>query len=129
MLIVSRFSSAHYSFWNINVDLFRTIPYHFYKASTVIFDFKSRLYIVIGKLKQHHPHMVRWESNNGGDEYGGIVDEALHSEGVRINMSYKKVPTTQSKLSRIIQFAPDIKTSMSSMKEIEVLSMRNSCER
>ena len=65
--------------------------------------------IVIGKLKQHHPHMVRWESNNGADEYGGIVDEKLRQDGVRINMSYKKAPTTQSKLSRIIQFAPDVK--------------------
>ena len=65
--------------------------------------------IVIGKLKQHIPHMIRWESNNGGDEYGGIVDENLRSEGIKINMSYKKAPTTQSKLSRIIQYAPDIK--------------------
>ena len=37
------------------------------------------------------------------------MDEALRNDGVRINMSYKKAPTTQSKLSRIIQFAPDIK--------------------
>ena len=65
--------------------------------------------IVIGKLKAHHPHMVRWESNNGGDEYGGIVDESLRKDGVKMNMSYKKAPTNQSKLSRIIQFAPDIK--------------------
>lgn len=65
--------------------------------------------LVIGKLKEHHPHMVRWESNNGGDEYGGIVDEKLRQDGIRINMSYKKAPTTQSKLSRIIQYAPDIK--------------------
>ena len=64
---------------------------------------------VLGKLKAHTPHMGRWESNNGGDEYGGIVDEALRQEGIRINMSYKKAPTTQSKLSRIIQFAPEIK--------------------
>lgn len=27
-----------------------------------------------------------------------------------MNMSYKKAPTNQSKLSRIIQYAPDIKT-------------------
>lgn len=65
--------------------------------------------LVIGKFKQHHPHMVRWESDNGGSEYGGIVDEKLRQEGVRINMSYKKAPTNQSKLSRIIQFAPDVK--------------------
>jgi len=65
--------------------------------------------IVIGTLKKHKPHMVRWESNNGGDEYGGIVDEKLRQDGVKVNMSYKKAPTNQSKLSRIIQFAPDIK--------------------
>lgn len=65
--------------------------------------------IVIGKLKTHRPHMGRWESNNGGDEYGGIVDEKLREEGIRINMSYKRAPTNQSKLSRIIQYAPDIK--------------------
>ena len=64
---------------------------------------------VLGKLKQHHPHMARWESNNGGDEYGGIVDESLRQDGIRINMSYKKAPTTGNKLSRIIQYAPDIK--------------------
>jgi len=65
--------------------------------------------LVIGKLKQHVPHMGRWESNNGGDEYGGIVDETLRKDGIKINMSYQKAPTTQSKLSRIIQFAPDVK--------------------
>ena len=65
--------------------------------------------LVIGTLKKHHPHMVRWESNNGGDEYGGIVDEKLRQDGVKVNMSYKKAPTNQSKLSRIIQYAPDIK--------------------
>lgn len=65
--------------------------------------------VVIGTLKKHQPHMVRWESNNGGDEYGGIVDETLRQSGVKINMSYKRAPTNQSKLSRIIQYAPDIK--------------------
>ena len=65
--------------------------------------------IVVGTLKKHKPHMVRWESNNGGDEYGGIVDEKLRQDGVKVNMSYKRAPTNQSKLSRIIQYAPDIK--------------------
>lgn len=65
--------------------------------------------MVIGKRKKHPLHVVRWESNNGGDECGGIVDEALRKDGVRMNMSYKKATTPQSKLRRIIQFAPDIK--------------------
>ena len=65
--------------------------------------------VVVAKLKQHHPHMARFEANNGGDAYCEKVDEQLREEGVRINMSTKRAPTTQSKLSRIIQYAPDIK--------------------
>lgn len=37
------------------------------------------------------------------------MDERLRTDGVKINRSYKKAPTNQSKLSRIIQYAPDIK--------------------
>ena len=65
--------------------------------------------VVVGKLKQHHPHMARFEANNGGDAYCEKVDEILRADGVRVNMTTKRAPTTQSKLSRIIQFAPDIK--------------------
>ena len=65
--------------------------------------------LVIGKLKEHRPHMVRFEGNNGGSEYSGIVDEKLRADGIKINISSKNAPTTQSKLSRIIQYAPDIK--------------------
>lgn len=64
---------------------------------------------VVAKLKQHHPHMARFEANNGGDAYCEKVDEILRADGVRVNMSTKRAPTTQSKLSRIIQYAPDIK--------------------
>lgn len=65
--------------------------------------------VVVAKLKQHHPHMARFEANNGGDAYCEKVDETLRADGVRINMTTKRAPTTQSKLSRIIQYAPDIK--------------------
>jgi predicted phage terminase large subunit-like protein len=65
--------------------------------------------VVVGKLKMHHPHMARFEANNGGDAYCEKVDEILRGDGVRINMTTQRAPTTQSKLSRIIQFAPDIK--------------------
>lgn len=64
---------------------------------------------VVAKLKKHHPHMVRFEANNGGDEYKDKVDELLRADGIRINLSAKKAPTTQSKLARIIQYAPEIK--------------------
>ena len=64
---------------------------------------------VIARLKQHVPSRVRFEANNGGTEYADHVDESLRADGVRINIFSKRAPTTQSKLARIIQYAPDIK--------------------
>lgn len=64
---------------------------------------------VIAKMKMHRPHVTRFEQNNGGDEYADIVDSKLREDGVNLNISSKKAPTTQSKLSRIIMFAPEIK--------------------
>lgn len=64
---------------------------------------------VIGRCKQHMPHKVRFEANNGGAEYADHVDEELRKDGVRINISSQKAPNNQSKLARIIQMAPDIK--------------------
>jgi predicted phage terminase large subunit-like protein len=65
--------------------------------------------IVCGKLKIHLPHQNRFEANNGGDEYADKVDEMLRSDGIRLNITHRKAPSNQSKLSRIIQAAPDIK--------------------
>ena len=65
--------------------------------------------VVIGRLKRHVPHKARFEANNGGHEYADNVDKALRESGIHINVFSKKAPSNQSKLSRIIQFAPDIK--------------------
>lgn len=65
--------------------------------------------IVCGKLKIHLPHQNHFEANNGGDEYADKVDEMLRSDGIRLNITHRKAPSNQSKLSRIIQAAPDIK--------------------
>lgn len=64
---------------------------------------------VIGKMKQHRPHRSRFEQNNGGDEYADVVDAELRKEGVRLNITSKRSPSNQSKLARIIMFAPEIK--------------------
>lgn len=64
---------------------------------------------VVGKIKHHLPHMGRFEANNGGDAYAEKVDSVLKADNVHVNISTKRAPTTQSKLSRIIQFAPEIK--------------------
>ncbi|NMA73096.1 MAG: hypothetical protein GX963_02825, partial [Bacteroidales bacterium] len=65
--------------------------------------------IVAGKLKIHLPHQNMVEANNGGDEYCDSVDEMLRKEGINLNMTHRKAPSNQSKLSRIIQASPDIK--------------------
>ena len=65
--------------------------------------------VVVGRLKQHRPHMGRFEANNGGEAYAESVDKQLREEGVTINISSKRAPSNQGKLARIIQFAPDIK--------------------
>lgn len=65
--------------------------------------------VVIGRMKQHLLHHARFEANNGGSEYCDYVDEQLKKSGYRMNLTSRKAPTTQSKLARIIQFAPDIK--------------------
>ena len=64
---------------------------------------------VIGKLKYHLPHRARFEANNGGEEYADHVDDELRKSGVHINIFSKRAPSTQSKVARIIQYAPDIK--------------------
>ena len=64
---------------------------------------------VIGRIKQHQPHKARFEANNGGHEYADNVDKELRKDGVHVNVFSKRAPSNQSKLARIIQFAPDIK--------------------
>jgi predicted phage terminase large subunit-like protein len=65
--------------------------------------------MVVGKTKQNLPHTVRFEANNGGTEYADKVDELLRKDGVHLNIYSRRAPNTQSKLARIIQYAPDIK--------------------
>lgn len=64
---------------------------------------------VCGKIRQHLPHTFRGEANNGGDEYCDSIDTMLREQGVHISIRSQKAPNKQSKLSRIIQYAPDIK--------------------
>ncbi len=65
--------------------------------------------IVIGRCLQHLPNTVRMESNNGGSEYCDKVDEELRKQGVRLNIYSVRTPSTRNKVTRIVQYAPDIK--------------------
>lgn len=65
--------------------------------------------VVIGRCLQHLPNTVRMESNNGGSEYCDKVDEELRKQGVRLNIYSVRTPSTRNKVTRIVQYAPDIK--------------------
>lgn len=64
---------------------------------------------VVGKIVQHKINVVRGEANNGGDEYCDVVDNQLRQKGYHCSVRSQRAPSGQSKLSRIIQYAPDIK--------------------
>lgn len=64
---------------------------------------------VVGKIIQHKINVVRGEANNGGDEYCDVVDSQLRQKGYHCSVRSQRAPSGQSKLSRIIQYAPDIK--------------------
>lgn len=64
---------------------------------------------VVGKIIQHKINVVRGEANNGGDEYSDVVDSQLRQQGYHCSVRSQRAPSGQSKLSRIIQYAPDIK--------------------
>ena len=53
--------------------------------------------------------MVRFEANNGGDEYAESVESMLNEQGYKTNISWTKASNQMSKLAKIIQYAPDIK--------------------
>ena len=64
---------------------------------------------VCAKICQHMPHTFRGEANNGGDEYCDSIDGMLREKNVHVSIRSQRAPNTQSKLSRILQYAPDIK--------------------
>lgn len=64
---------------------------------------------VVGKIIQHKINVVRGEANNGGDEYCDVVDSQLRQQGYHCSVRSQRAPSGQSKMSRIIQYAPDIK--------------------
>ena len=65
--------------------------------------------LVVGMSMKHKIQTSRFEANNGGDEYAEDIDRMLKENGYRMNISSKKSLGNQSKLSRILQYAPDIK--------------------
>lgn len=65
--------------------------------------------LVVAKTLQYKPNMVRFEANNGGDEYAEDIDTLLREEGFTTNISWKKASNQIGKMAKIIQYAPDIR--------------------
>ncbi len=65
--------------------------------------------IVVAKTLQNKPNMVRFEANNGGDEYAEDVDRQLKEQGFKTNVTWMKASNQIGKMAKIIQYAPDIK--------------------
>lgn len=65
--------------------------------------------LVTAKCLQHKPNMIRFEANNGGDEYAESIDGLLKAQGFKTNVTWAKASNQIGKLAKIIQYAPDIK--------------------
>ena len=63
----------------------------------------------MAKIRQQEPNLVRFEANNGGDEYAESVKAMLEEQGFTTNITWKKASNQIGKMAKIIQFAPDIK--------------------
>lgn len=87
--------------------------------------------IVVAKIVQHGVQIAKFEANNGGDFYARDVSDMVDESNHRCNIVWERAGTKQSKLTRIIQFAPDIKSwyykdpSMYTPKEDYGLFMTN----
>jgi len=68
--------------------------------------------LVVAKTLQNKPSMLRFEANNGGDEYAEDIDKMLQEEGYKTNVSWMRASNKMSKMAKIIQYAPDIKRRM-----------------
>ena len=65
--------------------------------------------LVVGKLRQHLPHIGQFEANNGGHEYCSTIDTKLRDENVHLNLTSRKAPSNMNKIARIVKSAPEIR--------------------
>lgn len=72
-------------------------------------DYKVTQPMVVGKIISHGVQLSHFEANNGGDFYSRDVDEMIRqSSNHRCNITTSRASTKINKLTRIIQYAPDI---------------------
>lgn len=65
--------------------------------------------LVVNAIINYKITACHFEANNGGDMYAEKVQEELKKRNYRCNITYSKVPTTKSKLDRILSCQGPIK--------------------
>ena len=65
--------------------------------------------IVVGKIMGNEIRETRFEANQGGDLYCGLVDSMLQAEGYKCSCSHRKAPNKLEKTSKIIAYSGDVK--------------------
>lgn len=65
--------------------------------------------LVVNAIINYKITACHFEANNGGDMYAEKIQEELKKRNYRCNITYSKVPTTKSKLDRILSVQGAIK--------------------
>lgn len=65
--------------------------------------------IVTGKIMGNGIREIRFEANQGGDLYCGLVDDMLQKENYKCSCSHKRAPNKLEKKSKIVGYSGDVK--------------------
>lgn len=65
--------------------------------------------IVVGRIMGNGIRETRFEANQGGDLYCGLVDDMLRKEGYKCSCTHRKAPNNMEKKSKIIAYSGDVK--------------------
>lgn len=73
-------------------------------------DYKVTEPMIAGKIAEHEVQIAHFEADRGGDFYARDVGDMVRTSTYHsCNITWSTAGTKQSKLTRIIQYAPDIK--------------------
>lgn len=65
--------------------------------------------LVEGKILQHKIQLIRVEGNNGGHMYSDVIDQNIKDAGYFCNITNRMTGSDKSKMTRMVQYAPEIK--------------------
>lgn len=65
--------------------------------------------LVLSKIMEHRPYMVRFEANNGGAEYADAINTKLQDAGYHTHIESARASNQMSKNTKILQYSADIK--------------------